>query len=732
MLKQFPPPRDYMALSLKDVLDARDAYHVHLSHLSNVVGTAVGRYLIRDDDWYATHTPSEPKPKKFPDPKGPRTLFNTLIKDWSWPCVLVFVNDWLKLKDFHASPDQMVPRAIFLPDGRVVPTCVVFVREGVAEPIAPGKLSFPKSYVGGGYVTLADVQGREHFGSIGCLVTDGDLTYAMTNRHVTGAPGREIFTLLRGRKARIGVSDASQAGCKPFVDMYPGWLGHNVHLNLDAGLVRLDDLAHWTTQVLSMGPMDDILDLNTDSLTLSLIDEKVRAFGGASGELKGRIAALFYRYKSLGGRDYITDFLIRPDSLDAASTKHGDSGTLWFWEQPSANGRPPRLRPFAMQWGGHVLMNEDGTIQRTGTFALASSLSNICRELNVTLVRDWNSGLPEYWGDVGHYTIGFFACDKLSGKIGKLMKANQENVSYPTDTITSRKGIKLRGPDGFVRLADVPDRIWKIPGGKAARGNFENPNHFADMDQQLPDSPNKGKTLLELCDDPVNVDPDVWMNYYTRVKDSEKGLLPFRVWQFFDEMVDAALQQDVKRFVCAAGIVAHYVGDSCQPLHISFLYNGEPMVDADGKKFKRGQGVHEAYETAMLSKHSVELLDLLKTELARDVAGPKSPSSGKQAAVAVVGLMKRTFKAIKPVDIIDAFVQERDLWELFRDQTVAVIADGVRTLAAIWRGAWNKGKGNQMDNSQLVTVQTKALMKLYEDIRFVPSLRLKDIKQVLQ
>jgi len=122
----------------------------------------------------------------------------------------------------------------------------------------------------------------------------------------------------------------------------------------------------------------------------------------------------------------------------------------------------------------------------------------------------------------------------------------------------------------------------------------------------------------------------------------------------------------------------------------------------------------------------------LKTELARDVAGPKSPSSGKQAAVAVVGLMKRTFKAIKPVDIIDAFVQERDLWELFRDQTVAVIADGVRTLAAIWRGAWNKGNGNQMDNSQLVTVQTKALMKLYEDIRFVPSLRLKDIKQVLQ
>jgi hypothetical protein len=85
-------------------------------------------------------------------------------------------------------------------------------------------------------------------------------------------------------------------------------------------------------------------------------------------------------------------------------------------------------------------------------------LSTVSRELNVSVVRDWNAGLPEYWGDVGHYTIGFFACDQLTNKLGKLMKANQELVSYPTDTITSKTGIKLRGPDGFVRLADVPDR----------------------------------------------------------------------------------------------------------------------------------------------------------------------------------------------------------------------------------------------------------------------------------
>lgn len=35
-LKKFPPPYKYNSLSIKDLLDARDAYHWHLSHLTNV------------------------------------------------------------------------------------------------------------------------------------------------------------------------------------------------------------------------------------------------------------------------------------------------------------------------------------------------------------------------------------------------------------------------------------------------------------------------------------------------------------------------------------------------------------------------------------------------------------------------------------------------------------------------------------------------------------------------
>src|SRR5262249_35561397 len=42
--------RDFATLSVKDLLEARDLYHFHLANRENVVGTAIGRYLIRSRD----------------------------------------------------------------------------------------------------------------------------------------------------------------------------------------------------------------------------------------------------------------------------------------------------------------------------------------------------------------------------------------------------------------------------------------------------------------------------------------------------------------------------------------------------------------------------------------------------------------------------------------------------------------------------------------------------------
>ncbi len=722
---EFPPPRDYMLLTLRDLLEARHHYHVHLAHLPNVVGTAVGRYLIQEKDWYATHPPNV-KPRR-PKPRSPRTLFNSLVKPWSWPCVLVFVNEWQQRSEFLKRPDQMVPRALFLPDGRVIPTCTVLVKEEL-DPSRPDyHLSFANGLLGGGYLTYADVQGQEHTGSIGCLVTDGDLTYALTNRHVSGAAGRDLFTTVSGKPRRIGVSDDKQIGTKSFTAMYLGWPGENVQLHIDAGLIRVDDLNDWTTQVAGMGPLAEWLDLTTDTLTLDMIDRDVRAFGAASGELHGRISALFYRYSTAGGTDYVTDFLIRPRSLDEPGTLHGDSGTLWFWEQWKNKGEPnaklTALRPFAMQWGGHTWV-EGGNCQRVGRFALATSLSTICRELGVSLVRDWNTGLPEYWGPIGHYTIGYFACERIGGKLGTLMKANQTVVSYPLESISSRTKINEKGEGGLVPLADVPDRLWAH--GKTLRGAADKPNHFADMDR--PDPAHGNKTLLALCEENSdNVNVKFWLDYYTSVRDTSRGCLPFRVWQFFNEMQDAIAHNDVARYVCAAGIVAHYVGDACQPLHISHLHHGkEPATGPSAD-------VHDAYEEKMFRQHTTELFAGIRAALDRKGAAIRPPATGRAAAVAVVNLMQRTFDKIKPLDIVEAFDAGENLWDRFGAKTAVVMADGVRTLRAIWKGAWNQAKGDtRIAERRLREVDHQQLIKLYMRKTWVPSKTLRTIGSALR
>jgi hypothetical protein len=725
-MKTFPPDRDYMTLSLRDVLEARDHYHVHLSHLSNVVGTAVGRYLIRKNDWYADNPPTTVR--KTPPLTTPRTLFNTVVRDWSWPCVLVFVNKWQPKRAFAKEPDLMVPRALYLPDGRVIPTCTVLVESNAELSLPDYHFSLPNSFIGGGYVTLASVQGRQHVGSIACLVTDGDLTYALTNRHVTGAAGREAFTLFSGKRTRIGVSDANQVNYRPFSKMYDGWAGNNVQLHLDAGLIQVDDIADWTAQVASIGPMAEWLDFSTDNLTLDLIGEYVRAFGAASGELRGSILGLFYRYSTAAGTDYVTDFLIAPRSLAEIGTLHGDSGTLWFWEQWDEDDvKKPRLtlRPFAMQWGGQSWV-DNGVSKRTGRFALATSLSGICRELGVTPVRDFNAELPEYWAAVGHYTIGYFACDGLAGGLGVLMKANQDRVSYPLNSIASTTKIKQRGPSGFVPLADVPDRIWAH--GQMVRGSADKPNHFADMDQK--DPKNRNKTLLQLCKNTQNINPSFWLSYYDQVGDKGKGLLPFRVWQFFDEMVDALSQKtpDLTRFVCAAGICSHYVGDACQPLHISYLHDGEPGKPGQSA---RGKGVHTAYEDKMLRQNSVELLAMIKKKL-QGRAKLKPPTTGQEAANLTVALMQRTFATLKPQEIVDGYVDGKDLWREFGQATIQVMADGVMTLKAIWLGAWNISKGRSISQKKLIGVEFKDLKDLYMRKTWMPSKNLKTIASILK
>jgi len=742
----FPSERPYSSLSVFDLLEARDQFHVHLMHKANVVGTAIGRYLIRTADPRPQKAAQDATPKKKVI-KPPRTLENSEVRDYSWPCVLVFVEEWVNREQFGGkgdfSPSDFVPDVIYLRD-KVIPVCVVWAPriETAGPPLDPMKLKYPSLTLSGGYPVHARVQQIDRVASIGCLVTDGHSAYALTNRHVAGRPGEILSSILGGQALEIGVSSAKQLGRLPFEQVYKGWPGEDTYVNADVGLIEIKDLRQWSPAIYGVGRLGPLQDLDVNNFTTNLIGCPVRAYGCASGRLFGRIAAFFYRYRSVGGFEYVADFLIGSRTDEPLQTRPGDSGTVWMVETDDPE---KDLRPLAIQWGGTVFAADESSLP----FALATNLSTVCRELDVEIVRSNGLASFEYWEAVGHYTVGSFACAQVQdAKLKGLMMANQIRVSFAPDKInTSLNDIT---DAKFVQLADVPDKVWKkfksdsTPWG---RHGPENPNHYADMDFPETD----GKTLLELTATPADLDAEKWRQYYKSIgwsTVSKRGMLPFRVWQIYKKMVDYAHDADVARFVCAAGVLTHYLGDACQPLHGSIYDDGDPFRKPNGSPSDVmlghgsafGHGVHGAYEGDMIDAAIDDILTDLPNALGGG-HGMQLVQGGRAAGFATIALMKRTRTTIPPKDIVDKYVEivaagkKHDaaelLWDKFHQDTIKVLADGCKTLAMIWESAWVEGGGGNIPPEKLKKITTTRLRQIYEKPDFLPSKALGQIDEFL-
>jgi hypothetical protein len=293
-----------------------------------------------------------------------------------------------------------------------------------------------------------------------------------------------------------------------------------------------------------MGPM---VDLEAVDSMLSLVGRRVRGYGAVSRWVEGEIQALFYRYKSRGGFEYVADFFIGPRTPTEGGppprtfvTRPGDSGTLWLVEPASehdvidASCAAGEYRPLAIQWGANRLYS--GLSNQPRAYALATALSTVCDLLDVDVVRGWNLDQPDTWGAVGHFSIASRVVNALSNRVptlAKLMRNNAAILSHDDNTILNSE-FRGMGDDAFIPMADVPDFFWKH--GKQGHSRaFEGPNHFADMDQKRPSD---GADLLQLCEDRAHVNPAIWNEFYESVEDlleggpiklKHRGLLPFRV-----------------------------------------------------------------------------------------------------------------------------------------------------------------------------------------------------------
>ena len=754
-----PNARSFSSLSVKDLLDARDAYHVHLCHLDNVFATAIGRFLIRDTDPdYKRYVSVRERREGKDGSARARTLENSTVRPWSWPCVLVFVTEWETPEKLHKRRGRVVPQFLYLDDGRIIPTCVVKASLYEGPRSEPPSLKYTSHLIGGGYPLLTDVQGAEHVGSVGCVVTDGAQLYALSNQHVVGEAGSEVFAVVKGRRSRLGVTAPPplQIRKRPFSAVYPGLGGANTMVNLDVGLVDVDDAGQWTSKIFGLGRLGPMFNFDSVSASLDWIGCKVVAYGAASGRLNGAIKALFYRYRTVGGADYVSDFLIASRTRKPIVTAPGDSGTLWcvdpsmFPSRQEAR-RPSRhrpaavpnddatddaddgllpYRPLAIQWGGQRLSGDDGQFTQ---FALATSLAVACRELDVDIVTDMRADLPQYWGAVGHYKIAQMAIAMTKGALEGFLEANLERITYDAERLAQDDQSLSDDPIRFVPLADVPDIVWKTtmnPGGKAARPQ-ENWNHYADID--LPGA--NGKTLDQLCGKkPARLDIAAWMDFYrnapkpsastSKAKTVNMGSLPFRVWQVFEEMVAARKAGKKTAFLCAAGILSHYIGDACQPLHGSMHADG-----LDGAS----TGVHSAYEEKMIDAFPKEVRTGLD-DFAIGKLGPalKKVTTGHEAGVACLELMRRSARRLPPTRICEVYenlgggkskATLQGLWKALGDDTIGCLADGARTLAMLWASAYRQGNAAAFKNA----VSEPSLKKTYEGKQFVASLHLANL-----
>ena len=767
---------DFSSLSLKDLLEARDLYHFHLMNKANVVGTAVGLYLVRrEQDWpQARGEGISPKHKL----SYPRSFANSEVRDYSWPCIIVLVREWIDEYDFgkegRPAVWDAVPKRLFLPDGRSVPVCVV-----LAPPVAQEEMpslqpiTWPQAVFGGGLPLHVQVQQAEHFATIGCLVSDGHATYALTARHACGDPGTPIGARLRSGVHPIGISSDKQITRKLFSEVYPALPLRQTYLGLDVGLVRLDDMQEWTPNIYGLSKIKPLFDIYEQNLSLrKLIDHPVVAVGAASGLLRGKIKAMFYRYRSVGGFDYVSDFLIAP-AKGAVGAHPGDSGALWHLEMPGPNGKEDTrpiaqrdLRPLAIEWGAQTFAE---TSERS-TYSVATSLSNICKLLDVELVVEGNTDVSGTWGAVGHFSIATLAIDLVKNKTLKaFLKANADLISLPLDDLKKEPKNKDLLDSGFVALADVPDIIWKnfpsphlnrkgedkgIKGGRDTKSSGfrstgpEHANHHCDADMPF----NGFNTLPEACiAKPQLITSANWNHYFDsfpkKVDDLHRGIVPFRVWQHFERLKDYAAD-DPDLFIAAAGTLAHYVGDASQPLHGSTMADGiedeEPDIPRDSPSRKntdgtkkaafRGEGIHSIYETQMINMAARK--GLLFPEIVKNLDsdhGMPLAADGRGAAKATLACMAGVAKILPPRDLIDGFEESfapdslphtQALWKAFGTQTGKVMALGVRTLAMIWDAAWKAGGGSKNHGRR----RPEDLRKLYENPKFLRSVTVNEIE----
>jgi len=257
------------------------------------------------------------------------------------------------------------------------------------------------------------------------------------------------------------------------------------------------------------------------------------------------------------------------------------------------------------------------------------------------------------------------------------------------------------------------------------------------MDEKGPDN---GPSLFDLCqaDPGQNLRAKVWRDFYNQFESlpagPEPGMLPFRIRQIYEFMVNSLNKSQMMEFVASAGVLAHYMADACIPLHFSRLHHGyDAPSRRDKKKYaefkkKPEYKIHTLFEQRMFEVRAEELLKMIDDRLKGQKAKPAG-QGGANAIRRAYDLMRKVYELLSPDKIISSdspqdTPRERAeiLFNAVGEKAGECIAMGCLALAELVESAWREGQGDQRLGRQgAKTYSEQALQDLYRSPRFLPA-----------
>lgn len=255
------------------------------------------------------------------------------------------------------------------------------------------------------------------------------------------------------------------------------------------------------------------------------------------------------------------------------------------------------------------------------------------------------------WGQAGHKIVADTGA-KISLAGTEFWSKNAENLAF---------------------LSTVPDLNWK----KNPTAVLEKPTHFFEIDGLVANINLFRSFPLDIVQAARAFSPD-------KIKDHGTAL--WRANQFYQFLVEALKAKDEVGALQIAGVMAHYVGDLSQPLHVTTQYDGR----------QKGTGIHKFFETDNIQGRNLAAVTTATQKASAALVQSKPFQDDFKAGVlqALLNEVDRSHKSKEPLLQIDENIGRTGQGATqLREMAIERMADGAATYALILSLAW-KEAGN--------------------------------------